>query len=61
MTTMTMKLHSKSLNENPEVTDKTTQTHWLKKLGLASFWFFLLKGLLWLFGLILVLYFGVEF
>jgi hypothetical protein len=28
--------------------DSDTQTHWLKRIGVAGFLFFFLKGMLWL-------------
>ena len=45
-----IRLAKKSSNFNPKIFS------WLKNLAKVGFWFFLIKGILWL----LVIYFGVK-
>lgn len=47
--------------QRPEVTiPRVAQCTWLKRVGMAGFIFFLVKGLLWLIVPALLYYFGVS-
>jgi hypothetical protein len=41
--------------------NKNPAAKWLKRLGVAGFLFFLIKGLIWLALIIAATYFGYEF
>jgi len=47
--------------ENEPNSDKKTGTTWLKRIGVAGFLFFLIKGLIWLALIISATYFGCDF
>jgi len=45
---------------HPGVGDERSWRTWLKRLGVAGFVFFLVKGLLWLAVVVLIVLFGIE-
>jgi hypothetical protein len=53
------KVYFMSMNE--ETPKEKTAARWLKRVGLAGFLFFLIKGLIWLALLLGATYFGLDF